>query len=112
MMVKKACACSTREASPAGIPSADSAEQKGELTETYGQAIAQQQAQRNSWPGDKQQRREGDQHKAQPRQHQRRHIVQPQLNHHKVKPHTTTTSSASSPSFLVIPLPLSLLEFL
>ena len=65
---------------------ADSAEQKGELTETYGQAIAQQQAQRNSWPGDKQQRREGDQHKAQPRQHQRRHIVQPQLNHHKVKP--------------------------
>lgn len=82
---------------------ADSAEQKGKLAKANGQAIAQQQAQRNRWPGDKQQRREGHQHKAQARQHQRRHIVQSQLNHHEVKPHTTTTSSASSPSFLVIP---------
>ena len=54
---------------------ANSAEQKGKLTKANGQAITQQQAQRDGRAGYKQQRREGDQHKAQPRQHQRRHIV-------------------------------------
>lgn len=42
MMVKKACAWQHKGGQPGRHTQADSAEQKGELTETYGQAIAQQ----------------------------------------------------------------------
>ena len=101
-MMVKACACSS-DASPAGMPRPIAQNKKGKLAKANGQAIAQQQAQRNGRPGDKQQRREGDQHKAQAASISGGILCNPSLITTKLSPHTTTTSSASDPSFLVIP---------
>ena len=65
---------------------ANRAEQKRKLTEANRQAVAQQQAQRNFWPRDEEQRRESHQQKAQSGEHQRRHIMQPHLDHHEIQP--------------------------
>ena len=66
----------------------DGAKKKRKLTKADGKAVAQQQLKGNFRAGNEQQRREGHQQEAQPRQHQWRHVVQPHFDDHKIEsPH-------------------------
>ncbi|UNB81516.1 hypothetical protein MJK72_14195 [Klebsiella pneumoniae] len=73
---------------------------KAQLTKADGKAVNQQQAKGNFGPGNEQQRREGHQQEAQPRQHQWRHVVQPHFDDHKIEsPHHDKPATLTAPSF-------------